>query len=186
MTTSSTLPRVAAGETGAVEACLERHGRLVWALARRFFRERAEAEDAVQEIFIELWKTAARFDPTKGSEEAFVATLARRRLIDRRRKQARRGEEASLSVVAEIAGSHSEDVERTTEARLAGEVLRELPETQRRAIALYTDLGMSHSEIAEATGQPLGTVKTHLRRGLAAVRNRLAGGAGTTAEGAMS
>ncbi|HEY1068798.1 MAG TPA: sigma-70 family RNA polymerase sigma factor, partial [Pirellulales bacterium] len=81
------LPRVAAGQPSAVDECLARYGGLVWSLARRHTNNTSDAEDAVQEIFIDLWRSAARFNPQAASEATFVAMIARRRLIDRRRKQ---------------------------------------------------------------------------------------------------
>src|SRR3954470_14464574 len=82
------LGRVAAGDQQAVRECLARYGGLVWSIARRF--EAADAEDAVQEIFLDLWKSAARFDRQIASEASFVAMIARRRLIDRKRTRGRR------------------------------------------------------------------------------------------------
>ena len=79
------IGRLAAGESGAPAECMERFGGLVWALARRFSTNSADAEDAVQEIFSSLWQNADRFDPSIASETTFVGMIARRRLIDRRR-----------------------------------------------------------------------------------------------------
>src|SRR5271167_1404555 len=84
--TAPILPRVAAGERAAVAECLTRYGDLVWSLALRHASDRSEAEDAVQEIFIDLWRHAGRFDGRVASEVAFVAMVARRQLIDRWRK----------------------------------------------------------------------------------------------------
>lgn len=86
----SILHRVAAGQSQAFEQCLDRFGGLVWSLARRFCPTTAEAEDAVQEIFIDLWRSASRFDEAVSSEVTFVAMIARRRLIDRQRRLGRR------------------------------------------------------------------------------------------------
>ena len=85
------LPRVAAGEPTALAECMERYGGLVWSIALRLTGSRADAEDAIQEIFIDLWKSAARFDGAVASEKAFVAMIARRRLIDRRRRHRESG-----------------------------------------------------------------------------------------------
>ena len=82
----SILARVASGDANAVRECIDEFGGLVWAIARRMARTRADAEDAVQEIFIDVWKSAGRFDPAQGSEKVFVSTIARRRLIDRLRR----------------------------------------------------------------------------------------------------
>src|SRR5512133_2795665 len=82
----SILDRVARGDQKAVRQCIDEFGGLVWAIARRMTRSRADAEDAVQEIFIDVWRSAARFDAAQGSEKVFVTTIARRRLIDRIRR----------------------------------------------------------------------------------------------------
>ena len=87
----TTLQRIAAGETEAVRECMDRYGGLVWSLARRFLYSSNEAEDAVQEIFLDLWKHAGRFDPNVAAEATYVAMIARRRLIDRVRKRTRGG-----------------------------------------------------------------------------------------------
>ena len=175
MDTAGILARVAAGDPQAMSACLQAYGPLVSGLARRLCP--AEADDAIQEIFIELWRVAERFDSGKASEQAFVAMIARRRLIDRsRRSQAR----IQTDVIAEGQDFESEErgvaehAELADEAAQAVEVLGELREEQRQVIELSVYEGLSHSQITERTGMPLGTVKTHLRRGLIAVRERLA------------
>ncbi len=89
-TTTAVLQRVAEGDPGAVNDCIEQFGGLVWSLARKLCPDRAEAEDAVQEIFVSVWKSAERYDASMGSEATFIATIARRRLIDRARKRQRR------------------------------------------------------------------------------------------------
>ena len=89
---------VAGGDAGAVRECLDAYGGLVWSLARRLSPGEAEAEDAVQEIFIELWSKAGRYDEGRASETTFVAMIARRRLIDRWRQRGRRLDEDALDV----------------------------------------------------------------------------------------
>ncbi len=79
------LQRIAQGDESAVPACLAAYGGLVWSLARRYASDPSDAEDAAQEVFIELWRHAGRFDPAVASEATFVATVARRRLLDRAR-----------------------------------------------------------------------------------------------------
>jgi RNA polymerase sigma-70 factor (ECF subfamily) len=87
--TDCVLPRIAAGDPGAASDCLARYGGLVWSLARRFLSNVADAEDAMQDVFIELWKNAGRYDPSRASEPTYVTMIARRRLIDRKRKAGR-------------------------------------------------------------------------------------------------
>lgn len=165
------LTRVAAGDPGAVRDCLARYGGLVWSIARRF--EGHDAEDAVQEIFLDLWKSAARFDPQIASEAAFVAMIARRRLIDRRRTRRRRPATETIDAQPPIA-DHARGPDSCAEASQAARALDRLRPEQRHVLVLATH-GLSHGEIAERTGMPLGTVKAHARRGLQSIRAALLG-----------
>jgi RNA polymerase sigma-70 factor (ECF subfamily) len=187
MTETSILARIAAGDGDAVQECMDRYGGLVWSLARRMAP--AMAEDAVQEIFIDLWKSAGRFDASKASDKTFIATVARRRLIDRLRRQGRRPQTSSLPEPDEPTAEPSVDdhlvIERGAEARSAARYLDALRPEQRQVIRLSVVEGMSHSEIADATGIAIGTVKSHIFRGLAKVRARLAD-AQAAAEGSPS
>lgn len=172
-TESDLLPLVAAGEADAVRACLDRYSALVWSLARRMCRSSADAEDAVQEIFVSVWKNAARFDAERGSEVTFVATIARRRLIDRVRRVSRRPTEATIDTgMPTPARGPSVDAPAalSDEVDIAKRAMAELNEEQRRVLQMSIGHGLSHERIAEATGIPLGTVKTHIRRGLIRVR----------------
>ncbi len=171
---SSLLPRIAAGEDGAFEACLDAYGGLVWSIARRLCADQGEAEDAVQEVFVEIWKSAGRFDPSKASESTFVAMIARRRVIDRRRRAQRREPASDLTEALECSLQPvDERAEVQDEAAQAMRALAQLRPEQRRVLELSIYRGLSHGEIAEATGMPLGTVKTHARRGLIRVRELL-------------
>lgn len=170
----SLMTRIARGENAAVAACIEQYGSLVWAIARRLLRNQSDAEDAVQEIFTDVWRSAHRFDPKAGSEKVFITTIARRRLIDRMRRVANRVQTESTDVLDEL-GFHTPDTaaEVGVEAERAARVLATLRPEQRKVIELGLLHGLSHSEIAEATGMPLGTVKTFMRRGLIQVREKL-------------
>ncbi len=178
------LERIAQGDESAVKESVETYSPLVWSLARRLCRERTDAEDAVQEIFIDVWKSAARFNPEVASESTFVAMIARRRLIDRLRRQGRRPDMSALSgFESEDAGVRgpapaqgmSAPMELTEDAERALEAMQALTEDQQRVLRLSIMQGRSHSEIAEITGMPLGTVKTHARRGLMRIRAELEG-----------
>ncbi len=157
-----------------MEQCVTKYGGLVWTIARRYTKDHSSAEDIVQETFTDLWKSAHRFNPATAAETTFVGMLARRRAIDYARKENRQplleplpdaeslplaSSEASAAVRCE-----SEDV------RVA---LKQLPEETQQIFSLHFDEGMTHPEISEKTGLPLGTVKTRLRRGLIEVRNIL-------------
>jgi RNA polymerase sigma-70 factor (ECF subfamily) len=168
------LQRIADGDQNAVQECLNLYGGLVWSLARRMLRNQEDAEDAVQEIFVDIWKNAAKFDPAQASETTFVALIARRRLIDKIRFTQRRISADSLeNVLYEPAGSSEKELQVQIEGREAFKVLNELRPEQRRVLQLSIIHGLSHQEIADATGMPLGTVKTHARRGILQARELL-------------
>jgi RNA polymerase sigma factor (sigma-70 family) len=160
------LTRVAGGDPGAVRDCLARYGGLVWSIARRF--EGADAEDAVQEIFLDLWRSAARFDPQIASEPAFIAMIARRR------PGARPPTTETIASEPAIA-DHARGPDSCAEASQAARALDRLRPEQRHVLVLATCHGLSHGEIAERTGMPLGTVKAHARRGLQSIRAALLG-----------
>jgi RNA polymerase sigma-70 factor (ECF subfamily) len=130
-----------------------------------------DAEDAVQEIFVDVWRNADRFDAAKASETTFIAMIARRRLIDKIRYSKRRLSPDSLDdVLLEPFTRADKTLETCIEAEQAAEAMRSLRPEQQQVLRLSIVQGMSHQEIAEATGMPLGTVKTHARRGLLQVR----------------
>jgi RNA polymerase sigma-70 factor (ECF subfamily) len=152
-------------------------GGLVWSLARRMSASAADAEDATQEIFVEIWKSAGRYDATLGSEAVFVTTIARRRLIDRMRARKRRPrtEEFDESAILDVSSNEADTGAIAVEAALAARALEQLGEAERHVLLLGIVDGLTHSEIATATGKPLGTVKTHMRRGLKKIRAMLDG-----------
>jgi len=172
------LPNVAKGDPIAVRSCIDRFGGLVWSLARRMCPTDAQAEDAVQEIFVEVWKNAYKYDERVASETAFVAMLARRRLIDRRRRESRRIDKGVIVDDAGPAAPVGEPVaDEADDVRRASEALTRLSEEQQRVLRLSIFQGLSHEKIATSTGLPLGTVKTHARRGLMKLRELLGFGA---------
>lgn len=172
--TASLLEKIAQGNQSAVAACLDQYGNLVWSLARRFLGKSADAEDAVQEIFIEIWSNADRFDASKGSEVTFIATIARRRLIDRLRKNTRTpGSELYDEEIASQNPETSSGILENAEVQNVVRVLGDMPEEHREILAMSIYEGYSHSEIAEIMHIPLGTVKTRVRRGLMHIREQL-------------
>ena len=172
--TDSVLKDVARGDHGAIRRCMEEFGGLVWAMARRMTRSRADAEDAVQDIFVDVWRSASRYDAAQGSEKVFVTTIARRRLIDRIRRgrmgRLMDGDEALDDLRYAEPGDGGEV---RADAERAAAVVAQLRPAQRKVLRMGLLEGMSHSEIAAATGMPLGTVKTQMRRGLIQVRQWL-------------
>ena len=168
------LPRLAAGDPKAAEECLDRYGALVWSLARRHTRNGADAEDAVQDVFLDVWKNAERFDASRASEAAFITMIARRRLIDRLRRKTRRLETTQLDTEIDVVDPLASKPEASAEAALAARAINRLDVKERQVVVLSTYHGMSHGQIAKHTGMPLGTVKTYVRRGLMRVREALA------------
>ncbi len=180
----SILQRVANGEPEAVRECTDRYGGLVWSLARRWNRSQADAEDAVQDVFVSVWRNAGRFDPSVAKEATFVAMIARRRLIDRMRKTGRRPTEAALDEGSSAVGtSDAVAPELGEDAARAERAMSDLSEVQQKVLRLSIMHGLSHERIATATGIPLGSVKTHIRRGLIRLREILGGEAVDAAGG---
>ncbi len=168
------LQKIADGDQTAVQDCLKSYGGLVWSLARRMLHNSNDAEDAVQEIFLDIWKNAGRFDPAQASETTFIAMIARRRLIDRIRYSQRRISADSIDDIINEPSVRSDKVMQTSvEAGEAAKALQELRPEQRQVLQLSIVHGLSHQEIADATGMPLGTVKTHARRGILQAREIL-------------
>ncbi len=185
-TSHSLLQRIARGDRAAASECIATYSGLVWSLARGRLANEADAEEAVQDIFMQLWRQAGRYDPARGEEATFVSLLARRRLVDRLRKQGRTPSTTSLDEAElQLSEDGREVLERSADVRRVRAVLQTLEPKQREIIHLSSWLGLSHGAIAERTGLPLGTVKSHLRRGLMKVREQL-GEAGAVADGATS
>lgn len=156
------LQQIASGDASAVARCLDAYGGMVWTIAVRYLgSSRSEVEDAVQEAFLSIWLSAASYDPAKGSEPAFVVTIARRRVIDYRRRL-----EHVPSIAADLPSIEKAQDERMSpdERVKLGHVFASLPDDERTALWLAICRGLSHSQIAHATQSPIGSVKTRLRR----------------------
>jgi RNA polymerase sigma-70 factor (ECF subfamily) len=170
---TSILERIAAKDPASFHECVEKYGGLVWSLSRRFTPNHADAEDATQEIFLDLWQKADRWDRSKSSEVTFVTMLARRKLIDRFRKNSRSIEWSSLgedSSADHPSASFAPSVEMLDESEKATRCLGKLGEKQREVIRLSIHQGLSHSKISERLEMPIGTVKTYARRSLLELR----------------
>lgn len=175
------LLRIADGDRSAVPECISRYGGLIWSLARRRLASREDAEDAVQEVFVDVWRSADQFDPLVAEEITFVAMIARRRIIDRLRRRAVLPQtdsidEAGAVTVPDPAGAASvgRRLEMGEDARIADEHLGQLKPDEQQVLRLSIYDSLSHAAIAERTGLPLGTVKSHIRRGLDSLRRKLA------------
>lgn len=174
--TSSVMQRVALGEKYAMHECLERYGKLVWSLARRFTRSSADAEDATQDVFLDIWRHANRYDESLGSEPGFIATIARRRLIDRlRRKSAEPVMETLPDIFESVAwvADESAYADCSFDVEQAVRAMASLKPEHRRVLELGFLHGLTHPEIADQLQMPLGTVKSCMRRGIMKVRDLL-------------
>jgi RNA polymerase sigma-70 factor (ECF subfamily) len=178
------LQRIASGEASAVRECMDLYGPLVWSLARRLSRTAADAEDATQEIFLDIWRSAGRFDASQGSDKVFIAMIARRRLIDRLRKKSAEppmDPPETLETVAWADPGLPPDT--SLEAEQATRAMQVLRPEQRQVLELGLMHGLTQSEIAARLGMPLGTVKSLMRRGLKRVREFMNMGAEGASEG---
>jgi RNA polymerase sigma-70 factor, ECF subfamily len=172
----------ARSEQSALAELYDRYGRPAYGLALRVLRDEALAEDAVQDAFMAIWKTAARFVPEKGSASTWILTLVHRRAVDVvRREQRRRAD--SLDAAPELHGGAGADEEawlRLQRERVQS-ALRQLPDQQREALELAYYGGFTQSELAERLGQPVGTIKSRMFNGLARLRELLGDGTMETA-----
>lgn len=152
---------------------MDRYGPLVWSLACRLSIDQTDADDAAQDALLAIWRSAARFDPERSCEETFVAMMARRKLIDRMRMQARSAIPGPApnepGMPASALTERSEDVNR------AGQILADLRPDEQRVVRMSVLQGLSHAEISARLSIPVGTVKTHVRRTLARVRDAMLG-----------
>jgi len=169
---------IAARDQGALSALYDRHSSAVFGLCLRILREREEAEEATCDVFIEAWNRGSRFDRERGHPLAYLLNLARSRAIDRLRTRTRR---QKLFVVRDDeetkqtpdAGSPLADSMTSQMRSRLTRALAVLQPGQKKALELAYFDGMSHSEIASALGEPLGTVKTRIRQGLLRMRETL-------------
>jgi RNA polymerase sigma-70 factor (ECF subfamily) len=170
------LQRVARGDRAAYEQLFDRISRVVYGTIHRVVRDPAQSEEVSQEVFVEIWRSAAKFDPSRGGAMAWVVTMAHRRAVDRvRSEQAATNREAKVALrdVEAPYDSVSEEVEQNLERERVGRALGDLSDLQREAVTLAFYGGHTHTEIAELLDVPLGTVKTRIRDGLLRLRDAL-------------
>jgi RNA polymerase sigma-70 factor (ECF subfamily) len=172
------MQRIAAGDEAAMATLYDRFGALVYKAARQVLSSRAEADDAVQDVFIRLWRTADKFDPRRAKLVTWVMLITRRNLIDRLRRKVSRIDTLPLAGdpgVTDRGGRPGETgLDEDQRAKLR-ERLRELPEIQRTVIERTYFQGYSLREVSEQLNAPLGTVKSALSRGLHRLRDRFGG-----------
>jgi RNA polymerase sigma-70 factor (ECF subfamily) len=167
------LALVARADEQALSELYRRFGRLAYGLAFRILRDDALAQDAVQEAFLGVWRSAGRFTAERAKPSTWLLTLVHRRAVDLVRREERRRTEP-LQPDSEPPGSASPDeAELLNQRQTIREALRKLPSEQREAIELAYYGGYTQSELAERLGQPLGTIKSRMFTGLARLRETL-------------
>jgi RNA polymerase sigma-70 factor (ECF subfamily) len=157
-----------AGDQSAVAQLYDRYSAVVYAVALRVLGDTGAAEDVLQEVFLQLWRNPGAFDAARGSLAPWLAVIARNRAIDflRKRKPETNLEDVIISVAPDLA----RDADRARAAEKVRGVIGAMPPPQRSALEMAYFEGMSHSEIASKTGEPLGTIKTRIRAGLITLR----------------
>jgi RNA polymerase sigma-70 factor (ECF subfamily) len=177
---SSLLPAVAHGDLTAFEQLYDRHSSTLYALLLRILANPDDAQEVLQETFVKAWTNAKMFDAVRGSDVAWLISIARSRGIDRLRSRRIRGDRedeagrelsSSFGFVEKRTGA--DDAIQSEERRAVRGALAELPEAQRVALALAYFDGLSQSEIAEKLGEPLGTIKTRMQLGMKKLRESL-------------
>ena len=156
------------GDQSAVEQLYDRYSPILYAVALRVLGDSGAAEDVMQEVFLQLWRNPGAFDAARGSLGAWLSVITRNRAIDCLRK--RRPETDLEEVVVSVAPDLASDADRSRAAEKVRAVLGVMPSAQRTALEMAYFEGMSHTEIAAKTGEPLGTIKTRIRAGLMALR----------------
>jgi RNA polymerase sigma-70 factor, ECF subfamily len=179
-TSAALLPAVAQGNVSAFEELYDRHASTVYGLLLRILANADDAQEVLQETFVKAWTSAKMFDAMRGSEVAWLISIARSRGIDRlrsRRTRSEREDEAGREISTFTSfvenATSVDDAIQAEEQRAVRGALAELPEAQRIALELAYFEGLSQSEIATRLNQPLGTIKTRMQLGMKKMRERL-------------
>ncbi len=171
---AAVLGAVARGDHAAFTVIYDQAGPAVLGSVLRVVRDPAQAEEVMQEVLLEVWRTAARFDPAAGSASAWIMTLAHRRAVDRVRSEQRATEREFRAATAVIAYDEVSDaVEASLEQERVRRCLAGLTELQRESVLLAYYGGHSYREVAQLLGVAVGTVKTRMRDGLIRLRDCL-------------
>jgi RNA polymerase sigma-70 factor (ECF subfamily) len=151
----------------------DRYSSVVYAVALRVLGDTGAAEDVLQEVFLQLWRNPSAFDAGRGNLGPWLAVIARNRAIDSLRK--RRPETDFEDVVVSVTPDMASEAEKSRVLSKVRSALGEMPASQRTALEMAYFEGLTHTEIAAKTGEPLGTVKTRIRAGLLALRKCIGG-----------
>jgi RNA polymerase sigma-70 factor (ECF subfamily) len=175
------IERIGRGDQSAFSALYDRLSRPLYSLALRMLGDAGDAQDALQDVFLQIWSRAATYNPEQSTVFSWTVLLTRSRVIDRLRARKRRlrivdsatGDEDADVADASTMESAADTADRNDEAARVRSVLNNLPAEQREAIELAFFGDLTHHEIAARLGEPLGTIKARIRRGLLKLRERL-------------
>lgn len=183
ITEEELLQRVARGDSRAFDTLYDRLAPRLYGLLRQMLHDEKDAEDVLQDGFVQLWDHAASYDPSRAKAFTWAVMIFRNKAIDRMRALGRRTrlvEAASLEHATlgdnDVLPGADEDVQSRERADIVRGALQQLPAEQRKLVELAFLKGLTHHVIAETLGMPLGTVKTNIRRGLMRLRDLLKGG----------
>jgi RNA polymerase sigma-70 factor (ECF subfamily) len=172
MSEASLVWAIRSGDESAMAALYDRYSSLVYAVALRVLGDTGAAEDVLQEVFMQLWRNPAAFDSSRGNLGAWLGVITRNRAIDGLRR--RHPETDIADVVVSVEPDMAGDAERARAMETVRGALGAMPGPQRSALEMAYFEGLTHTEIATKTGEPLGTVKTRIRSGLQALRKAFA------------
>jgi RNA polymerase sigma-70 factor (ECF subfamily) len=164
------LQRVGRNDAAAFDMCVRRYRRLIWFLARQSLRNEADAEDAVQDIFLAIWRNAHRFDPGRASEKTFIAMIARRWLIDCYRRRLHRRDAHWLTPAVEAESCACEPDGNDGDDEGAQWLLGRISDLQRQVLELSLVHGTTYPQVARSMGLPLSTVKSLAQSALKQIR----------------
>jgi RNA polymerase sigma-70 factor (ECF subfamily) len=174
------LRNIGVGDRSAFSRFYDQYSKLLFSIAFKILNDSKEAEDVLQEVFLQIWDKAAQYDPRLGKPVSWAVTLTRNKSIDHIRSSQRRSklmEQASteMAVREDCAETANETVRGRESAELIARAVAELPEDQRNAIEMAFFSGLTQNEISETLKTPLGTIKARIRRGMLRLRDRLEG-----------
>ncbi|MBC7761807.1 MAG: sigma-70 family RNA polymerase sigma factor [Candidatus Saccharibacteria bacterium] len=175
-TKETLLAQIAGGDQAAFGALYDEVSPRVFGLIRRLLVDHAQSEEVTQEVFLEIWQNASRYEPSKGGASTWILTMAHRRAIDRiRSSQSGRDRDVKIGIRDYVSDydNVADTVETTIEHERVKEAMTQLTELQRQAVSLAYYGGYSHSEVAAMLSVPIGTVKTRLRDGMIRLRDEL-------------
>jgi RNA polymerase sigma-70 factor (ECF subfamily) len=164
----SLVSAIRSGDEGAMATLYDRYSSIVYAVGLRVLGDTGAAEDILQDVFMQLWRNPGVFDANRGNLGAWLAVITRNRAIDTLRK--RRPETDIADIVVSVEPDMAGDAERSRAMEKVRGTLGGMPAAQRSALEMAYFDGLTHTEIAEKTGEPLGTIKTRIRAGLMALR----------------